>query len=509
MSSITPYPASFARGRRFAVAAGHPAAAEAASAVMREGGNVADAAVAASAMLAVALPHANSIGGDMLGLYRDAATGMIHGLDAAGVAPSGATPEAFPEGIPRRGARASVVPGIVSGWSLLHTRFGRMAWADVLSAAVSGAASGIPRASGMREFVVECRANLAADPGCRGLFMAGGGAEPMLYQPALGESLSRIARYGAGEFYDGQLADRFSDFVERAGGLITREDLRRYQARWTIPLEGHYRGHQVHVLPPSSFGLLLLMQLAGLETVPSSLPAPARLEAQLQAMRAAFVLGEGLVHDGKPSLSQTQLSPLLDAMRQAMREPLDTPQELPGGTACVVAGDADGNLAVLVQSVFRPFGAACLDAETGILMNNRMLGFSAVPGGPNCVAPGKRPRHTLCPVLVMRDGLPRWALASPGGLSQTATLAQVLSGLVDQGLTPAKAVAQPRWCLSREREVLIEQHYPCGIGTGETGGLKVRDDPYAFGSAKVVEWSLGGGLIAAADGRRNAKATAI
>lgn len=506
MSSETPYPASFARGRRFAVSAGHPAAAQAASAVMREGGSVADAAIAASATLAVVLPHANSIGGDMLGLYRDGETGMIHGLDAAGVAPTGANPEAFPQGIPRRGARAAVVPGIVSGWDLLHTRFGRMGWADVLSTAVTYARHGVPRASGMHEFVVECHADLAADPGCKALFLKESDASAMLLQPALGESLARIAQYGASDFYRGDLAGRFADFVSRAGGLISRDDLRRYQARWVAPLEGPYRGHQVHVLPPSSFGLLLLMQLAGLETMPSALSAPARLEVQLQAMRAAFVLGESLVHDKGPALSPTHVRHLLDAMRQAMREPIDTPQELPGGTACVVAGDADGNLAVLVQSVFRPFGAACLDVETGILMNNRMLGFGTVAGGSNCVAPGKRPRHTLCPVIVMRDGAPRWALASPGGLSQTATLAQVLSGLVDQGLMPADAVAQPRWCLSREREVLIEKCHP---GGAEESRLSVRDDPYAFGSAKVLQWNLDGGLEAAADGRRNASAAAF
>ena len=182
MSSPIPYPASFARGRRFAVAAGHPAAAAAASAVMQQGGSVADAAIAASAMLTVVLPHANSIGGDLMGLYRDAATGMVYGLDAAGVAPTGAKVEVFPLGIPSRGARASVVPGIVSGWDLLHGRFGRMAWADVLSAAVNAAQKGVPRASGMREFVLECHAALAADPGCRALFLDH--AEPELHQGA-------------------------------------------------------------------------------------------------------------------------------------------------------------------------------------------------------------------------------------------------------------------------------------------------------------------------------------
>lgn len=505
MSTALLHPASFAHGRRFAVAAGHPAAAQAACAVIRQGGNVADAAIAASAMLGVVLPHATSIGGDMLGLYRDAATGTVHGLDAAGVAPSGATLQAFPQGIPRRGAPAAVVPGIVAGWGLLHERFGRMPWAEVLAAAVEGATQGVPQASGMREFLTECHGDLAADVGCRDVFLAGDGVT--LRQPALGESLARVAGRGAAEFYQGELGDRVAGFMANSGGLVSRDDLRRYRARWVAPLEGAYRDHEVRVLPPSSFGLLLLMQLAGLETVDADLPPVDRLEAQLQAMRAAFVLGESHVHDSEPRLAATQLRGLLAAMRQAMREPVETPQELSGGTACVVAGDADGNLAVLVQSVFRPFGAACLDPGTGILLNNRMLGFGTVPGDPNCVAPGKRPRHTLCPMVVSRHGMPRWALASPGGLSQTATLVQVLTNLMDQGCSPAQAVAAPRWCLSREREVLVEPGHP-GMAGSSAGALTVREDPYAFGSAKLVQWERDGTLTAAADGRRNAGAAA-
>jgi gamma-glutamyltranspeptidase / glutathione hydrolase len=162
---------------------------------------------------------------------------------------------------------------------------------------------------------------------------------------------------------------------------------------------------------------------------------------------------------------------------------------------------------VLVQSVYQPFGAACADPRTGVLLNNRMLGFSATPGDPNCVMPGKRPRHTLCPSLVFADGAPRWALASPGGLSQTVTLTQVLGNLVDRGMRPAAATAAPRWCLSRGREVLIEPSYS-GLPQALLGVVRVVDDPYSFGSAKVVAWETDGRLTASADGRRDAAVVA-
>lgn len=500
--------ASSVAASRFVVAAGHPAAADAARAAFERGGSVADAAIAASATLCVALPHATTIGGDLLGLYRDAATGAVHGLDAAGVAPARATPDLFTNGMPSQGARAAVVPGIVAGWGALHARFGTLPWSTLFGPAIALAANGLERSSGQREFLAECASQLAADAGCRALFLALDGPERApLRQPALAATLSSIADGGAIEFYRGRTAQRLADFVARNDGLIDAADLSAYAPRWNEPLRAAYRGHEVAVLPPSSFGLLMLMQLAGLETVdPDRLRCqPQRFEAQLQAMRAAFSLGEPHLHDASTRLDHDQLASLLSAMPRAMRTPVQTPAESFGGTACVVAGDAQGNSAVLVQSVYRPFGSACADPATGVLLNNRMLGFAHAPDDANAVRPGKRPRHTLCPALVLDRGRPRWALASPGGLSQTVTLTQVLGNLVDLGMPPADAISQPRWCLDRSRGVLIEPAYPdLPESLRQAHALRVQDDPYSFGSAKVVAWTPEGNLSASADRRRDA-----
>ena len=131
-----------------------------------------------------------------------------------------------------------------------------------------------------------------------------------------------------------------------------------------------------------------------------------------------------------------------------------------GGTSCLLLADAQGNAISLVQSVFNVFGAMVLDPATGILFNNRMQGFTHEPGQPNSVGPGRRPAHTLCPVLVRRGGRLRYALATPGGLSQTLTNMQVLNYLIDEGRDVAAAVELPRWCNTRGGDVLLDGEFP-------------------------------------------------
>lgn len=504
--------ATMARGKHFAVAAGHPAAVSVARSVYEQGGTVADAAIAASAMLCVVLPQATSLGGDLLGLYHDAGTGIVHGLDAAGVAPARATAQEFARGMPRKGIRSAVIPGIVAGWQMLHDRFGSRPWKSLLDPAAQCASEGVEPSSGMREFLVECREDLVTDTGCNVLFPASVGDAQLFRQRALGATLDRLGEFGAADFYRGTTAEALVHFMAREGGLWTSDDLAGYRPRWIEAMRGGYRGHEICVLPPPSFGLLLLLQLAGLETLdPALLRDPVRcFDAQRQAMGHAFTLGERYLHGAGPAMKPSALATLRASMCEAMHGASQAPCEIAGGTACVVIGDVQGNVAVLVQSVFQPFGAACADTQTGILLNNRLSGFNAIAGDPNCVAPGKRPRHTLCPALTLEHGRPRWAVASPGGLSQTVTLTQVLSHLIDGGCSPAESVALPRWSLGRQREVLIEPAFaPLPLDLLQREGIVVRDDPYSFGSAKVVAWGNGGGaLIASADGRRDAGASA-
>jgi gamma-glutamyltranspeptidase/glutathione hydrolase len=176
-----------------------------------------------------------------------------------------------------------------------------------------------------------------------------------------------------------------------------------------------------------------------------------------------------------------------------------------GGTSCLIFADAEGNAISLVQSIFNVFGAVLLDPKTGILFNNRMQSFTNKPGKPNSIDPHKRPAHTLCPVMVLRGGRTRFAMATPGGLSQTLTNVQVLSNLIDLGMDVQAAVEAPRWCNTKTGDFLMEREFPQDI-VGELAAMghkaTRRDDAYFYGSAKAIEVLSSGALAGAADFRR-------
>ena len=179
-----------------------------------------------------------------------------------------------------------------------------------------------------------------------------------------------------------------------------------------------------------------------------------------------------------------------------------------GGTAVISVADPEGNGITLVQSVFTPFGSAVADAETGIVLNDRMIGFTMEPGHPNEVAPGKRPAHTLNPVMVMEGERLRFLLGTPGGPGQTVTLTQVLSNLVDLKMNISEAVHTPRWSQGRQGEPLVEADVPDDVvATLEAAGIPVSTieggSPF-FGSAEGIEIGSDGVLRGAADHRREA-----
>ena len=504
-------------GSHAMIVSGHAAASQAGIAIHRRGGSAIDAMIASSAALTVVLGHATTLGGDCFILFHEGATGRILGLNSSGFAPQGATPEKFAGGMKSQGPLAPVVPGIVSAWETMHRRFGKLPWAELFTEAIA-LAEAHPISAVLARNILLSRPGLAADPGCAALYLPGG--RPLYYgdtlrQPELADTLRQIAEGGAEPFYRGPIAERIDAFMTARGGLMRASDLANFAPLWVEPASTTYRGHRVSVMPPNSYGMLLLMQLNGLKALERGvlIADPARrIGYQMSAMKAAFANGVPLIADPKaiPDAVDRMLAPdMTERLQRAVLGEAPSPRIADrSGTSCLLVADDSGNAICVVQSVFAVFGSYFRDPSTGILFNNRMAGFSATPGEANTVAPGKRPAHTLCPVMVQRDGRLRYVLASPGGLSQTVTNTQVLGRLIDDGVDVAAAVEAPRWCNhTHGSDLLIERELPDEfIPVLTSMGHKVRkaEDPFYYGSAKAVEILPTGNFAGAGDHRREA-----
>lgn len=519
MHAPAPGEPATAHGRRAMVVSGHPLATQAAVEALEEGGSHADAGVAAAAVLAVVLPQACSIGGDA---FIHVWSGRhVETVNASGLSPALATPDNFADGIPARGAKSVSVPGVLEGWWTLHERYGRLPWARLLAPAIGHAKDGFAVWEKFARAIAANAELLGTDPGCRSFFMPRGAPlEPgaTVRQPRLAQVLEAIACEGPRVFYDGEIAGAIDAFMQSSGGLLRAGDMRGYKADWVEPLIAHYAGHQVHLVPPNSYGLYMSLQLTALEDVGlASVPLVSveRFACLIAAARAAFAAGRPLVAD--PGHVPDWRSKLADPqLRAAVKARMaETTIGLPpnrGGTAMVSVVDADGQACCIMQSVFQVFGSACYDPDTGILFHDRMMGFTADPESPNVVAPKKRPAHTLNPMMVTRNGRLRYVMASPGGPGQTITMTQILTALLDHGARPDEAVATPRWSTDFAGEVLLEPNISQAMIDGLARlGIAAAHGAAAspfFGSVEMIECG-DDGLFGVADWRREASVTGM
>lgn len=511
-------PRSPVYGTKHMVVSGHSLASLAGLRALERGGTVVDAMIATSAVLCVVIPQATSLGGDGFVIYRDAASGRIEGLNASGQAPEGATPEAFKDGMEPRGPLAFSIPGLVRGWEELHRKYGKLPWESLFDDAIDCAeAHPLSRvlAAGLRLF----RDAVTADPGCKALYFPNGeplNAGDIVRQPVLADTLREIAEAGSAPFYEGRIARSITDYCRARGGLATAADFEGYTPDWVDTLKTGYRGLTVHVMPPNSYGILMLMQLnalGGLEPAALSGDDADRLAYLMRAMRAAFAEGRDYIADPRTNpapldwlLGAEMTARLQEAARTGNHPALPHPS---GGTSCIVIGDAAGNAISVVQSVFHVFGAAFLDPGTGILMNNRMMGFKTDPSHASVVAPGKKPSHTLNPVMVMDGNEVRYLMTTPGGPAQTISNVQILSNLVDRGMELSAAIEAPRWSVNLNGEFLLDDTYPADVEDrlAAKGFPTIRASGASyFGSAKTIEVLRNGVLCGAADIRREAYA---
>jgi gamma-glutamyltranspeptidase/glutathione hydrolase len=476
------------------------------------GGNAIDAALAAAAVLAVVYPHNTGLGGDLVALVRDRHS-TITCINATGPA-ARAVEIPNSEQMPLRGPETITVPGGVAGWAALHAHGAALSWQDHFTLAREYAA-GVRVVPGLAAAIRAESELIAADEGMREVFAPGG--VPLregdaLRQPALHRTLSALAAEGADTFYRGSVARGLTSGLQRVGSRISTEDLQDFRPEVTAPLSGLFRGRRIHTSPPNTQGILLLQALGALEASEVADPLGADAGRLSEIFRRGIRDRLALLCD--PRFHDVPIEAFLAPEQRAHpTTATGTGVHASGDTVAVVAVDSDGIAVSLLQSLFHGFGAGILDPGTGILLHNRGALFSLSPNSPNMLAPGKRPAHTLMPVMVTEaDESIRWVNGTMGGRAQPQIHTQVLLRLLE-GADPAEAVAAPRWIVGEAETghpVAVEADVPAtarqALGTpvaelpahsGRTGHAQVvavrRDgtiaggsDPRADGSAATV-----------------------
>lgn len=516
-----------ARGTRGMAATSMPTATLTALDVLRAGGNALDAAVAACAVLGVIEPHSTGIGGDCFCLYAPAGTGRVIAMNGSGKAPAGATIDWFESNgitaLDPNAAHSVTVPGAVRAWEALVAAHGRKGLDELLQPAIRLAEDGHPVHDRVATDWAAAVDKLSTDPDSRQRFLIGGAAPKpghVFRQPELAETLRRIAREGSKGFYEGAVAADMVAKLRARGGLHTEEDFANASAEFVTPISSKWKGHEIVQCPPNGSGLLVLMLagiLEGFDAAEAGAMSPERWHAAIEAARLVYRDRDAFLAD--PAQIEVPVARLtspeyLAALRAAI-DPAKAMRELPpAGMAeilpahadtvylCVV--DGEGNACSFINSLFQSFGSGILAPGSGVMLHNRGFGFRVERGHPNCIAPNKRPMHTIIPGMLMKDGRAVMPFGVMGGHYQPMGQTSFLANVFDYGMDIQEALDAPRlfpWA----GEVQVER----GIPTATVDVLarmghtpKLLDKPHGGGQAIWIDHKAGA-LAGASDPRKD------
>jgi gamma-glutamyltranspeptidase/glutathione hydrolase len=462
------------------VVSAHPLASQVGRDVLRQGGNAIDAAVAVGFALAVVLPEAGNIGGGGFIVYRDS-TGKVRALDYREMAPSGASRDMYLDSAGHMtearltGHLASGVPGSVAGLYEAWKQYGggRLSWDTLLAPAIRLAQGHM--LDGYRSRSIEAEADrLTKFPASRSQFLVNGKAPTAgttFKQPELARTLRLIADSGPDVFYRGQIADSIVAEMQRGNGLITKNDLKNYRAKWRTPIQVSYRGYTVYSMPPSSSGGVTMAEMLnimeGYDTLPGFGSARS-IHLEAEAMRRAFIDRNRWL--GDPDFVSMPLERLLSKSYAAeLRAQIlpdratPTPPVQSGGgseegseeTTHYSIVDAAGGAASVTTTLNGGFGSAVTVQGAGFLLNNEMDDFTGAPGVPNqygliqgeanAIAPKKRMLSAMTPSIVLdRDRQLFLVVGTPGGPTIINSVFQVIVNVVDHKMSVAEAVGAPR-----------------------------------------------------------------
>lgn len=457
------------------VAASQPLATAAGLKILQNGGNAADAAIAAAAVLNVTEPTSTGIGGDVFVLYFEKESQQVIALNGSGRAPSALSinrlqKEGFAE-IPPYHPYTITVPGACAAWCDLSERFGSKTMEEVLAPAILLAEKGFPVAPLTAYFWQHgVERQLANTEHGHELMLHGKAPQAGQHfkNPGLAKAFRLIAEHGSQAFYTGEIGEAIVKAVSKAGGCLKKTDLENHHSTWETPICTQFKDKLIYECPPNGQGLAALMALNILNhlDIKNTLPLSAeRLHLQIEAMRFAFSDAWQYITD--PRTSPAPIDWLLSSgyaqERAALIHPRRASQGIQHGAppatsdtvyCCVV--DAEGNACSFINSNYMGFGTGIVPEGFGFTLQNRGHNFSMDPNHPNALAPGKRPYHTIIPAMAAYADTGE--LCGPfgvmGGFMQPQGHMQVAVSLFLDGVNPQQSLDLPRFCI----EPAIEPH---------------------------------------------------
>lgn len=471
------------------VAAAHPMAAEAGVAILDAGGNAMDAAVATAFVLSVVEPAASGLGGGGFLMWHPAGATDSEFLDFRERAPASLPVEAYTRdgelapGSLKLGGPSVATPSMVRGLLDAHRRHGKLPLDQVLAPSIRAANDGVVVTPHLQENIADTADLLAGDPHLAALYLRDGklplAVGDVLRQPTLGATIARIATEGDAVLHAGAGAAAIVAATRARGGFVTEHDLADAKTHTWPPVVIHYKDYTLHAAPPpSSGGIELALVLGALDRYnfdghspndPEVIALMMALgnEAQRQVrMRVAdpattpvdvAALTNAAAIDALIASVDWARADAPPVVLDALPDDGSLQRTSPGNTTHLSVLDRDGNAVSLTQTINTRFGAGIMVPELGVLLNNEMDDFSFDATSPNTPAPGKTPRSSMVPTIVLRDGVVVGVIGSPGGTRIPWAVVRTITGMLEFGLSLDEAIALPRFHVDSTRKEIVHE----------------------------------------------------
>ena len=464
------------------VATSDTLAAQAGLEILQAGGNAVDAAVAAGAVLDVTSQNDTGIAGDLFALVYVAQENKLYALNSAGWAPAGWSPEFFKndlglDSVPGSGVNAATVPGAISGYDALLSRFGTLGFQETFERAARIAEEGWGQGERRHRDLVSSEQRLQNDDYSSEVFLENGKA-PDLYKilrnPDLARALRLIQKDGRDAFYRGPIGDALIARVQKGGGVMTHADLAEFESEWVEPISTNYHGFDIFQLPPPGQGwagleMLNILEVCapyhGLNLTTLGPSNPDYWHLMVEAKKLAY--SDLQAYNGDPLFVDVPLEKLLDksyAENLCSRIDMDRASEpsvkggLDGGTIYLTTADRWGNMVSFIHSIFSVYGSGVTIPPYGMVLHNRGVAFSLDADSPNVVEPRKRPFHSIIAGFVMRNGEPLMTFGNMGGAVQPETHAQHMVNVIDHGMNLQMTTDAARFTHSQNSNRLSLEH---------------------------------------------------